>query len=137
MPRPLADRMERLQKKFKNRLKEMKKAGLCGTEGYEILAWVTNSIDGTLSAERSDGNHRNPGNPGNPVRKRRGLHAGQEVVLMGYIALPENMGCEFHEDGRCLIGHDMTFCNTNCAYASNSPCSTPPYGSRYMRGGRL
>lgn len=48
-----------------------------------------------------------------------------------------NESCEFYDDGRCLIGMDTDFCNKSCAFCSNRSGSTPPYGSKYMRGGRL
>lgn len=50
---------------------------------------------------------------------------------------PCNKDCEFYEDGECLIQMDMTYCGKDCAFATDNPGSTPPYGSKYMRGGKL
>lgn len=52
-----------------------------------------------------------------------------------------NSGCEFCDDSgdtlRCRIRMDTFYCSRHCAFATNALGSLPPYGSKYMRGGRL
>lgn len=49
-----------------------------------------------------------------------------------------NSDCEFYDmkGGHrvCRISMDISFCSKDCAFATNSPCSTDPYGTKYMNG---
>lgn len=49
-----------------------------------------------------------------------------------------NPECEFYDlkegQGVCRISMDLSFCSKDCAFATNSPCSTDPYGTKYMNG---
>lgn len=51
---------------------------------------------------------------------------------------PINRRCEFHDvnDRKdiCMIGMDVEYCSEDCAFATTNPLSTPPYGSRYIKG---
>lgn len=52
-----------------------------------------------------------------------------------------NTECNFCSvrDGRCYckIKMDTFFCSSKCAYATNNPGALPPYGTKYMKGGKL
>ena len=52
-----------------------------------------------------------------------------------------NTACDFCtvRDGQChcKIKMDTYFCSENCAFATNNPVGLPPYGTKYMKGGKL
>lgn len=49
-----------------------------------------------------------------------------------------NTQCEFFDIDsnriQCAIGWDMYRCNSRCLFATNTPGSLPPYGTKYMKG---
>lgn len=73
--------------------------------------------------------------------KYRAAHSEASTAKAVSEPLPDdkepNTACEFYEEGRCLIQMDTGFCSRTCAFATNAVCSTLPYGTKYMRGGRL
>lgn len=129
--------MGKLEWKLRKKLRAMKKKGQAGTDEYNTLRWVTRCIGGIL------GNYER--NYGKSTGREQGSQeqAGREQGSDGDAPCsrdgkPVNRECEFYDDeGGCMIGSDIMFCGRYCSFASNNPLATPPYGTKYMRGGRL